>query len=330
MRNVDRRAIVLISLIGLLTGCGGSSSSTAPSPTPTPTSVAIKANNGASQSAAGGKPFPAPFSVTVSENGIQVSGEKVTFTAPLSGASGTFANGTATDTEITDPQGVATSSAFTANMTGGTYSVTAMVNQAPSPASFSLTNVPTTSYSFYLSGQETYSYSFYALAGSIAIDGSGNVLGGEQDYNDGGYGLASPEPGGDSITGGTLTFPASSPPGQGILTLNTNNMNLGLNADGVEVFGVQFVNSNHALIMQFDGFDTSSGSLDLQTLPSTLSGGYAFAVSGFDSSSTPVDFGGVLSVNGAAISNGVLDINDSQNTGIQTGVTFTGTVGAAD
>lgn len=328
--NVDRRAIVLISLIGLLTGCGGSSSSTAPSPTPTPTSVAIQANNGASQSAAGGKPFPAPFSVTVTENGIQVSGEKVTFTAPSSGASGTFANGTTTDTEITDPQGVATSSAFTANMTGGTYSVTAMVNQAPSPASFSLTNVPTTSYSFYLSGQETYSYSFYALAGSIAIDGSGNVLGGEQDYNDGGYGLASPEPGGDSITGGTLTFPASSPPGQGILTLNTNNMNLGLNADGVEVFGVQFVNSNHALIMQFDGFDTSSGSMDLQTLPSTLSGGYAFAVSGFDSSSTPVDFGGVLSVNGGAISNGVLDINDSQNTGIQTGVTFTGTVGAAD
>lgn len=328
--NVDLRVIVLISLIGLLTGCSGSSNSTSPAPTPIATNVAIKANNTASQSAAGGKTFASPFSVTVTENGIQVSGEKVTFTAPSSGASGTFANGTTTDTEITDPQGVATSTAFTANTTGGTYSVSATVNQAPSPASFSLTNVPTTSYSFYVSGQETYSSSFYALAGSIIIDSSGNVLGGEQDYNDGGYGLSSPEPSGDSITGGTLTFPAGSPPGQGTLTLNTNNMNLGLNADGVEVFGVQFVNSNHALIIQFDGFDTSGGSMDLQTLPSTLSGGFAFAVSGFDSSGTPVDFGGVFLVNGTAISNGVMDINDSQNTGIRTGATFTGTLGAAD
>ena len=327
--NVYPRAVVLTSLVGLLMGCGGSSSSTPPTPTPIATNIAIKANT-TSQSAAGGKTFASPFSVTVTQNGIQVSGEKVTFTAPSSGASGTFANGTTTDTEITNPQGVATSSAFTANMTGGTYAVTAMVNAAPSPASFGLTNIPTTSYSFYLSGQETYSYSFYALAGSIVMDASGNVLGGEQDYNDGGYGLASPEPSGDLISAGSLTFPAGGPPGQGILTLNTNNMNLGLNADGVEVFGVQFVNSNHALIMQFDGFNTSSGSMDLQTLPSTLSGGYAFAVSGFDSSSTPLDFGGVLSVNGTAISNGVLDINDSQNTGIRTGVTFTGTVGAAD
>jgi hypothetical protein len=332
--KVYARILGLTFLLSLLTGCGSSNSSTTPSPVPVPGNanevVAITASGGAPQSAASGKPFSAPFSVTVKENGIRVLGEKVTFTAPPSGPSGIFANRTLTDTEITNSLGVATSAAFTANTTAGTYAVTATVSGATSPASFSLTNIAATSYAFYLSGQETETASFYALAGSVVIDSSGNVLGGEQDYNDGGFGFQSPEPSGDAIIGGSLTFPANSPPGQGILTLNTNNMNLGLNANGVEVFGVQFVNSNHALIMQFDGFATSSGSMDVQTLPSTLSGGYAFAVSGFDSAETPVDFGGVFSVSGSTISNGAIDINDADNLGITTGTALTGTLTAAD
>jgi hypothetical protein len=324
--------LISILLLGLLTGCGSSN----PNPT-TPAQVgnasevvAIAAAGGGPQSAASGKPFSAPLSVSVTENAILMQGEKVTFSAPASGASGTFANGTATDTEITNSKGVATSAAFTANTTGGTYAVSATVSGASTPVSFSLTNVPVTSYVFYLSGQETETASFYALAGAVVIDSSGNVLGGEQDYNDGGFGFQSPEPSGDAITGGSLTFPANSPAGQGTLTLNTSNLNLGLNADGVEVFGVQFVNSNHALIMQYDGFATSSGSMDLQTAPSTLSGGYAFAVSGFDSSETPVDFGGVFTVSGGTISNGTIDINDADNFGITMGTALTGTLGAAD
>jgi hypothetical protein len=261
---------------------------------------------------------------------IRMAGEKVTFTAPASGASGKFANGTTSDTEITNSLGTATSSAFTANTTGGTYSVTAAVSGASTPASFSLTNIPVTPYSFYVSGQESETESFYALAGSVLIDSAGNVQGGEQDYNDGLQAFFSPEPGGDLITGGSLTFPAGAPAGQGVLTLNTNNLNLGLNADGVEVFAVQFVNSNHALIMQFDGFDTSSGSMDLQTLPSTLSGGYAFAMSGFDSEETPVAFGGVFSVNGTTLSSGTLDVNDADDFGITIGTGFSGTIKAPD
>jgi hypothetical protein len=291
--------------------------------------VGIKATSGSSQSGASGKTFNGPFMVTVTLGGAKVSGEKVTFTAPTSGASGTFANGTATETDITNNLGVAVSSAFTANTVGGTYAVTATVPGAPSPASFSLTNIPVTSYSFYMSGQDT-SSNYYALAGSVVIDAGGNVLGGEQDYNDGGGGFASPEPKGDQITGGTLTFPSGAPPGQGTLTLNTNNSTLGLNANGIEVFGVQFVNPSHALLMQFDGFATSSGSMDVQTLPSTLSGSYAFAVSGFESSDAPVAYGGVFSISGGTLSNGLVDINDSFNTGLTTGTAFTGTVSAAD
>jgi hypothetical protein len=259
-----------------------------------------------------------------------VSGEKVTFTAPASGASGTFANGTATEDAVTDDNGVATSTPFTANATSGNYTVTANVSGASAPVSFSLTNISVTAYSFYVSGMESETFSSYVLAGSVLIDSNGNVLGGEQDYNDGGLGFASPEPAGDVITGGTLTFAAGAPAGQGTLTLNTNNLNLGLNADGVEVFGVQFVNSKHALIMQFDGFDTSAGSFDQQTLPSTLSGAYAFAASGFDSVQTPVAFAGVFSITGGTALTGTLDVNDAFDVGITVGTAFTATLGPTD
>jgi hypothetical protein len=312
-------------------GCGGGSGSSKPPSTPPAAQVVgITLTSGSTQTAATGKSFGSHLTVTVTTSGIPTGGETVTFTAPTSGASGTFANGTSTETDVTDNNGLATSSAFTANGTGGAYTVTAAVAGAPTPINFDLTNIPATSYSFYLSGYEVATGWYYAVAGSVVIDSAGNVLGGEQDYNDGGFGFASPQPGGDRITGGKLSFPAGAPAGQGTLTLNTSNLSLGNNADGVEVFGVQFVNSSHALIMQFDGFSTSSGSFDLQTLPSTLSGGYAFALSGFDSADAPMSFGGVFSISGGTLSNGVLDVNDSFNLGVTTGTAFTGTVSAPD
>ena len=55
--------------------------------------------------------------------------------------------------------------------------------------------------------------------------------------------------------------------GQGTLTLITNDANVG--NDGTETLGVEFVNTNHAMIINFDGSATSSGSLDTQTLTFT-------------------------------------------------------------
>lgn|SRR5271165_472042 len=316
--------------LGFLVGCGSSgSSSSAPPATATAQVVAISTTNGSPQSAVSGKAFGRPLTATVTTSGVGTGGEKVTFTAPTSGPSGTFANGSTTETDITNNSGQATSSKFTANSVGGAFTVTASVTGAASPASFDLTNIPLTYYSFYLSGQDTISGFYYALAGSVGVDSSGNVRAGEQDYNDGGT-ANSAEPKGDQITGGSLTFPTGAPAGQATLTLNTNNPNLGVNANGVEVFGVQFVNSSHALIMQFDGFATSSGSMDLQTLPSSLSGGYAFALSGFDSSFTPIAFGGVFSVNGTTLSNGIIDVNDAENLGVTTGTAFSGTISTPD
>lgn len=83
-----------------------------------------------------------PLTVTVRDaNGNAVgAGVLVTFTAPSTGASGTFANNSTTIQVQTDANGVA-SAPFTSNLVGGTYRVTASVPGASS-AIFVLTNAP--------------------------------------------------------------------------------------------------------------------------------------------------------------------------------------------
>jgi hypothetical protein len=285
----------------------------------------ITATSGTPQSALIDKAFAQPLVATVTTGGSPDSGVVVTFTAPLSGASGAFAGGSNTATATTDASGVATSPIFTANGSTGTYTVTATVTGVSSAADFSLTNTKgANTYVFYLSGQESQGPDFYALAGAVHINSSGKVVAGKQDYNDGGLGFASPEPSGDKITGGTLSLNAN---GQGTLTLQTDNTSLGVN--GLETLGIQFVNSNHALIIQFDGISTSSGSLDLQALPSQLSGGYAFTLAGIDTGQGPVNFGGVFSITGGTtLDNGFVDTNDYG--AVTTDAPLSGTVGAFD
>jgi hypothetical protein len=291
------------------------------------TPVAIAATSGTPQSAPIDTAFAAPLIATVFDSSSNpVSGVAVTFTAPAMAASGAFANGTRTEVDTTDANGMATSTTFSANgLTGGPYIVSAGAPGLSTPATFSLTNrVASTTYVFYVSGQEAFEPDFYAVAGSVEIDASGNVLAGEQDYNDGGFGFTSPEPSGDTISGGSLTVDGSG--GQGTLILNTNNTNLGVG--GVETFGVQFVNSNHAQIIEFDGAATSSGSMDLQTL-STLSGGFAFTFSGVDDLYSPVAFGGVFSISGGTtLQNGFVDTNDAG--AVTTDMPLTGTLTAPD
>jgi len=278
----------------------------------------ITATSGTPQSAAVKAAFAAPLVATVTaSDGTPLSGVVVTFKAPAAstGASGTFAGGVVTAT--TDTNGVATSAVFTANGTTGTYTVTGSIAGVSQPADFTLTNSPL-SFSFYLTGLES-STNFYAVAGAITIDGNGNVLGGEQDYNDG-LGITSPQPSGDTIGGGTVTI--NSQTGRGTITLVTNNANL-----GTETIGVQFVNANHALIVQFDGLSTSSGSMDAQTLSAAPSGGYAFTLAGVDFNYVPVVYGGVFSIGGTGLT-GVADMNDSGT--ITIGKAFTGTVNPPD
>ncbi|MHB1787665.1 MAG: hypothetical protein ACYCS7_16315, partial [Acidimicrobiales bacterium] len=103
----------------------------------------VVASAGGGQSATVGTAFATPLGATVEDqygNPVLTSGTSVVFTAPASGASGTFANGTDTTTAPTNASGVATASAFTANTTAGAYAVSA-TSGALTPASFNETNV---------------------------------------------------------------------------------------------------------------------------------------------------------------------------------------------
>jgi len=213
--------------LSFLAGCGGSSST--PSSTPIPT-IAITATGGGGQSVAVSTAFAIPLIATVTSNGSPATGVSVTFTAPSSGA--TFANGTATDTEATNTGGVATSSAFTANATAGAYTVTASATGATTPASFSLNNavLPHQTYVYYLSGQEAGAAGphYYAAAGAITLDSAGDIIAGEQDYNDG-VGNTSPgEPNRpDTIAAAARALSVDSTTGLGTLTMTLSNTKVG-------------------------------------------------------------------------------------------------------
>jgi hypothetical protein len=114
------------------------------------------------QSANTGSPFTYALAVTVEDAGsIPISGVTVVFTAPSSGASGTFSNNTNTITLTTGPTGIASAGTFTANSTvGGPYLVTATATgTALTPVNFSLTNVA----------------SSYLLTTAVSPSGAGTV-----------------------------------------------------------------------------------------------------------------------------------------------------------
>ena len=107
----------------------------------------ISANSNATpQSVVVNGSFGSALAATVLDSAKNpVEGIFVEFTAPASGASGTFANGKNATTVRTDATGVATASAFTANNSAGAYTVTATASgmaTTATPATFSMTNLP--------------------------------------------------------------------------------------------------------------------------------------------------------------------------------------------
>jgi hypothetical protein len=103
--------------------------------------ASISATGGSGQTTAVNSAFASPLQATVLDAGSNpIQGVTVTFTAPGSGASGTFPGGFLTATGATNASGVATSPAFTANSNSGSYTVAASVSGLGSTASFGLTN----------------------------------------------------------------------------------------------------------------------------------------------------------------------------------------------
>ena len=199
---------------------------------------------------------------------------------------------------------------------GGSVTITATSVTIPkrtATATIMITGMATQNFTFYVTGEENNFADdpYYSIAGVVQIantvsaGGVFAVTGGEQDYNDG-DGITSPEPQGDMILGGGLVPNGD---GTGTLTLITDNSNLGIS--GTETFVVSFANPNHALITQFDGTATSSGSMDLQTSTALPSGSFAFVASGTSSDVNgffPAAYGGVFTITSGSLS-GIVDSN---------------------
>ncbi len=112
--------------------------------TPGPVAL-LEIAGGASQPAELLHPFLLPLAVYVFDAyGSPVNNANVTFTAPASGASGTFADSASrTTTVVSDDNGLATSSIFTANDQVGTYDVVVSVPDFGATVSIPLFNITT-------------------------------------------------------------------------------------------------------------------------------------------------------------------------------------------
>ena len=96
---------------------------------------------GPSQRAVVNTKYATPFFAKVTDlAGNPLAGMVVTFTAPASGAGGTFA-GLRTVTERTNAAGIATAPAFTANTKAGAFVVTVGFNGDAAPETIALTNL---------------------------------------------------------------------------------------------------------------------------------------------------------------------------------------------
>jgi hypothetical protein len=292
--------------VGFLPGCGGSSSNSGGGGTTTTYTVSV-----------------AVTPTTVTANGTVSVTATTNDTAGVnwkaSCASGASSCGSFSP--ATSLTGVAVTYTAPAGPDTVTITGTSVTNSAVSGTA-TVTVTAATTYVYYASGQEA-SGSYYAVAGAVTLDGTGDITGGEQDYNDGVGVTSLGEPAtADTITPATGALVVDPTTGLGTLTMTSSNTAVGVG--GVETFAVQFVNANHALIMQFDGSATSSGSLDLQT-STTTTGSFAFAVSGVNPNNDSVAYGGVFTT-GAT---GTIDINDDDG-GVSIGNAFTPTATTPD
>ena len=166
---------------------------------------AVTATAGTPQSTNVNTAFATALQATVTESGSPQIGVSVTFTAPGSGASGTFTGGSTTSVVSTNSSGVATAPTFTANSIGGTYNVIASIGTGLPTATFALTNnkldqtitfgalAPRTF------GDADFSVSAAATSGlAVSLSASGNCT------------VTSPSPGTVHLTGaGSCTITAS-------------------------------------------------------------------------------------------------------------------------
>ncbi len=214
IRKLGWGALALMFLaIAFLTGC----SSTPQTPNPTQlVTIAPTPNTPIVQNTTLNTAFPLVLSATVMSNGAPIVGTTVTFSAPGSGAGGTFAGGNPTATGTTDTNGIATSSVFTANGTVGIYNVIASTVSTQSTALFNMSNtrVPATITSTAGDLQsQTAGLEFGTALSVTVVDGSGTPL---------------------AVSGLPVTFTAPATGASGyFIDTNTNTTTATTNSSGV-------------------------------------------------------------------------------------------------
>ena len=145
------------------------------------------------------------------------------------------------------------------------------------------------------------------MIGSFIADGKGHIVGGEYDAQNASASLSVLE---SAITGGAYTV---KPDGRGTITFT----------DGARTFSLAFsvgpithgMATNGALIETDSLIFNSSGTFELQSVPmgftiASMSGNYAFGLSGWDSTGLVEVAVGSASINNNTVTNRLLDVND--------------------
>jgi hypothetical protein len=181
---------------------------------------------------------------------------------------------------------------YMAPNTPGPVTITAASTTEPSqtaPAKITINPITsigniTGTYTFFANGADDNGGYPISVAGSVVLGGA--TITGEQDYFDAYTDDVFPA---DPIVSGSLSVGND---GRGTLTLTPTSA-------PAETFSITVVNNKHILITEFDSNATTSGSLDLQTSPTSVpSGGNAFAL--LDSADAYA-LGGVLTSNGTSL-----------------------------
>ncbi len=155
----------------------------------------------------------------------------------------------------------------------------------------------------------------FAIAGTIAANGKGGITGGTVDIND---------PGNLGVLIGQAVNSSSS--GYQVGQDGRGSGKLVVASGATFDFEFVLTSASHGLISRFDGFGTGSGTIDIQTSVTSLTGSYAFSLSGTGSGGNPLGTVGAFTLSSNSIT-GTEDFNDDFTSGTGfTGLTLTGQV----
>ena len=299
-----RKSILLLigmSTIALLVGCSSVPGAPTVSLSTVPASLAVNSQTS--------------ITATLTNTTADVTWSVTCTDATSSSACGTFSSATSASgvaVTYTAPPFVTTNVVITATLTSN---ITAAATTTISGATLANGN-----YVFSLSGWDAADSQYY-VSGAFTVS-NGAITGGEQDFVD----VNNPDAF-DQINSGTITTTAD---GNLQIVLTTCTTTCAVNStpdSNVGVAGVETLNgtvlplstTGRTLINEFDASASGSGEIDAQTSASSSapSGGYAFAVGGWDDFETsgvvPFAIGGVINVdngNGAGTISGTGSIFD--------------------